>query len=189
VADLFWLIGCHGDAEKENGPYMSPADRTSINCSLRSALTVERRIARPLWNENERERIIAVKAYEVFCLRGCEHGSDLNDWLSAEREFASEADDVVVTQSAKGFDISIADRGQERMVLSISPSSLLVLWTGAGTDSSEQETAMPPSTVSLASLPEPTDPATAEVSYREGRVRLFLPVVGDGLPPTEPDNL
>jgi hypothetical protein len=152
---------------------------------MSSGLTVERRITSAFWNESERERIISVKAYEVFCLRNCGHGADVNDWLSAEGELSSAADDVVLTQSDKGFDISIADRGPGRLVLSIAPSNLLILWTDAEADSGEQEVDTPASTLSLAALPEPTDPEKAEVSYREGRVWLFLPVVGNGVPPAE----
>ena len=29
---------------------------------------------------------IARRAFELFCARGCQHGSDLDDWLRAERE-------------------------------------------------------------------------------------------------------
>jgi hypothetical protein len=29
---------------------------------------------------------VARRAYELFCARGCAHGSDLDDWLQAERE-------------------------------------------------------------------------------------------------------
>ncbi len=29
---------------------------------------------------------IALRAYEFFLQRGCEHGRDLDDWLQAERE-------------------------------------------------------------------------------------------------------
>ena len=142
--------------------------------------TVERRIATALGNQDERDRIIAMKAYEFFCSRGCEHGSDLDDWLSAERDLSSAADDVLVTRSEEGFDISIAERAQrERIFLSIAPSSLLVLWTGAGTNSSQQNTNFPCSTLSLASLPKPADPTRAEVTYRDGRVWVHLPYLGN----------
>ena len=58
----------------------------------------------------------------------CKQGSDLDDWLSAERELSSAADDVLITQSEAGFDVSIAERAQEdRIFLSIAPSSLLIL--------------------------------------------------------------
>ena len=151
----------HGDGKAflrygEQRPHMSQTAPTSTQPPLSPGPTVETRIATALWNQDERDRIIAMKAYELFCSRGCEHGSDLDDWLSAERELSSAGDDVLVTWSEAGFDISIADRAQQdHMVLSIAPSSLLVLWTGAGTNSSEQNPNFRSSTLSLASLPEP----------------------------------
>ena len=30
--------------------------------------------------------VIAARAYELFCARGCEPGHDLDDWLRAEAE-------------------------------------------------------------------------------------------------------
>jgi hypothetical protein len=164
---------------------MSQAAPTSAHAPLGPGPTVERKIATALWNQDERDRIIAMKAYELFCSRGCEHGSDLDDWLSAEREQSSEADDVVIMQSEVGFDISIAERArQERILLSIAPTSLLILWTGAGTNSNEQDAK--PSTLRLASLPEPTDPARAEVAYRDGRVSVHLPYAGNASEPNTP---
>ena len=159
---------------------MSQIAPTSTQPPVSPGPTVTRRIATALWNQDERDRIIAMKAYEFFCSRGCEHGSDLDDWLSAERELSSAADDVMVTRSEAGFDFSIAGRAQqEHIFLSIAPSSLLVLWTGAGTNSSEQDTNFQRSTLSLAFLPEPADPARAEVTYRDGRVWVHLPYVGN----------
>jgi Protein of unknown function (DUF2934) len=163
---------------------MSQPDPPSIWCRLSPELTVERRIATALWNEHERDRIIAMKAYEAFCLRGCEHGSDLDDWLSAERELMSEADDVVITESKGGFDISIAEHPQkERIFLSIAPSSLLILWTGGDTNSSGE---IQCSTLNLTSLPEAADATRAEVTYRDERVWLRLPHVGGAHSPSEP---
>jgi Protein of unknown function (DUF2934) len=34
---------------------------------------------------------IAARAYELYEARGCEHGHDLEDWLSAEAEIASKS--------------------------------------------------------------------------------------------------
>jgi hypothetical protein len=159
---------------------MSQIAPTSTQPPVSPGPTVQRRIATALWNQDVRDRTIAMKAYEIFCSRGCEHGSDLDDWLSAERELSSAADDVMVTRSEAGFNISIAERAQqEHILLSIAPSSLLVLWTGAGTNSSEQDTNVQHSTLSLASLPEPADPARAEVTYCDGRVWVHLPYIGN----------
>lgn len=43
----------------------------------------------PTENEALREEI-AHRAYTKFCDRGCEHGSDTEDWLAAEREVLAE---------------------------------------------------------------------------------------------------
>jgi Protein of unknown function (DUF2934) len=162
-------------------------DPTSLWCTLSPKLTVERRIATAVSNQHERERIIAMKAYEAFCLRGFEHGSDLDDWLNAERALSPCADDIAVTQSDGGFDISLAARAeQEHIVLHIAPSSLLILWSGAETNSSEQNTDLHRSTFSLASLPEVIDPARAEVAYRDNRVWVHLPYGHNGHLPSEP---
>ena len=32
---------------------------------------------------------IALRAYQIFLERGCEHGHDVDDWLQAEREIRS----------------------------------------------------------------------------------------------------
>ena len=160
---------------------MSHIDLTSTRCSLGHGLAVERRIATALWNQQERDRIIAAKAHEVFCSRGCEHGFDLDDWLKAEQELASQSDDVLITQSEAGLEISIAERAEQRcIVLSIAPSNLLILWTHGETDTSEQDAITLHPALNLASLPETTEPEDSEVSYRDGRVWLRLPYVGNG---------
>ena len=34
---------------------------------------------------------IAVRAYELYCARGCEDGHDVDDWLQAEAELRDQA--------------------------------------------------------------------------------------------------
>lgn len=29
---------------------------------------------------------VAIRAYEIYCGRGCEHGHDLDDWVEAEHQ-------------------------------------------------------------------------------------------------------
>ena len=121
---------------------MSHTDSTLIRCNLNGELSVERRTATALGNERERERMIAVKAHEIFCSRGFEHGFDLDDWFNAERELSPEASDVVITETKAGFDVSIAERPEQACIaLSIAPSSLLILWTGDRLTSAEPNSA------------------------------------------------
>jgi hypothetical protein len=45
-----------------------------------------------------------MKAYELFCLRGCDHGTEVEDWVSAKRDLSSESDDVAIEKSDAGED-------------------------------------------------------------------------------------
>ena len=167
---------------------MDKIDPISIRCTLGCGLKVERRMATALWNQHERQRIIALKAHEVFCSRDCEHGFDLEDWLKAEQEISSQTDDVRITQSEAGFDISIAKRaGQMCIVLSIAPSNVLILWSKDEMDTSEHDTKIY-STLSLAPLAETVDPERGEVTFRDDRMWLHLPHV-DGGGVSQPDTV
>ena len=160
---------------------MSHTAPTSIRCNLGRGVTVEKRIADAFWNQEERERIIALRAHDVFCSRGCEHGFDVDDWLRAEQELSSEADDVLLEQSTAGFEISIAERIEQAcIVLNMAPSSLLIVWTRSDPDGGEQGPVIQHSSLNLVTLPEAVDPEKADVAFREGRVWLHLPFVVQG---------
>ncbi|HEY2743192.1 MAG TPA: DUF2934 domain-containing protein [Polyangia bacterium] len=40
-------------------------------------------------SESVSRDLIALRAYERFVARGCQHGHDVEDWLSAERELTA----------------------------------------------------------------------------------------------------
>jgi hypothetical protein len=77
----------------------------SIKTTAKSAKTTAPKVARASKSKsaskNEVTRVpqqlsqlthdsIAVRAYELFCTRGYEHGHDVEDWLAAERELSTE---------------------------------------------------------------------------------------------------
>lgn len=37
---------------------------------------------------------VSVRAYEIYCIRGCIDGFDVDDWLEAERQLQAGADDT-----------------------------------------------------------------------------------------------
>ena len=165
---------------------MSHMASTSVPCNSVRGVTVEKRIATALWNQHERESIIALKAHEVFRSRGCEHGFDLDDWLLAEQELSSRADDVLLTQAAAGFEVSIAERVEQAcIVLSMAPSSLLIVWSREETDTGERGPIMQHSALSLVALPKAVVPEKADVTFRDGRVWLHLPYVDNSDSPSE----
>jgi Protein of unknown function (DUF2934) len=178
---LFGSSGAQAVGERKATPRMTHIAPTSMRCNLGGGVTIERRIATALWNQDEHERIIALKAHEAFCSRGCKHGFDLDDWLRAEQELSSEAGDVLLTQSPTGFEISIAERIEQAfIVLNMAPSSLLILWTRSELDGGEQVPVVQHLSLNLVSLPKAVDPENADVVFREGRVWLHMPFVGQG---------
>ncbi|MBI2765941.1 MAG: DUF2934 domain-containing protein [Chloroflexi bacterium] len=46
----------------------------------------------PAEPSRQREQL-AIKAYEIYCARGGEHGHDLDDWIEAERQLRMESAD------------------------------------------------------------------------------------------------
>jgi hypothetical protein len=121
-----------------------------------------------------------MKAYELFCLRGCDHGTEVEDWVSAKRDLSSESDDVAIEKSDGGLDISITgERAPQGLIfLSVAPSSLLILWTGGEANSSDEDANICSSILTLVFFPELADPARAVVTYRDDRVHLHLAYVG-----------
>ena len=47
-------------------------------------------IEKHLIGHYEREKLISLRAYEIWNRRGCTHGYDIDDWLSAENELINE---------------------------------------------------------------------------------------------------
>jgi Protein of unknown function (DUF2934) len=169
---------------------MARADAPSAFFTLTSGLTAEKRVATDLWNQNERQRLIAKKAYEAFYSRGYEHGLDVEDWLTAEHALSAAADDFTINETDKGFDISLGTRPEKRhLILHIAPSSVLALWTAHHTDAAEQNGEFQTSGLSVAVLPENIDPAGAEVGYRDDRVSIHLPYAVDGQTPSETSDV
>jgi hypothetical protein len=64
----------HGDGKAflrygKQRPHMSQTAPTPAQPPVSPGPTVERRIATALWNKDERDRIIAMKTYELFFAR------------------------------------------------------------------------------------------------------------------------
>lgn len=51
-------------------------------------------------NHHPTHEHIAVRAYEIYMLRGAAHGRDLDDWLQAERELAAKSNNASARRHA-----------------------------------------------------------------------------------------
>jgi hypothetical protein len=76
---------CHNDRERRS---MSPSERPKIERKRKP--TASALVTAP-GNDSAgvSDTDIALRAFAYYCERGYQHGSDLEDWLRAERELAT----------------------------------------------------------------------------------------------------
>ena len=69
---------------------MSPSERPKTDRKRTTRKTTTAALAAAPGNDSPRvsETDIALRAFSLYCQRGCQHGADLEDWLRAERELA-----------------------------------------------------------------------------------------------------
>ncbi len=60
-------------------------DAKKFLSAVRPKTSTSRKPAMKMLNRQEIENLIREQAYKIFEQRGCSHGSDLDDWLQAER--------------------------------------------------------------------------------------------------------
>ena len=118
-----------------------------------------------------------MRAFALFSRRGQWHGLDLDDWLEEEGEISLAEDEVVLSESDERIDISISAARAEpgHIILSLSPESVLVLWTRSENGAADQDAQIPNPGLRLLLLPRSVDPEKAAVEYNDGRVWLQLP--------------
>jgi hypothetical protein len=113
---------------------------------------------------------VAKRAYEIFEKRGCNHGFDLEDWMSAEKELLR--DDFDGNTSAFRFLLEYPQVPEVTTILSLTTHSLVVLRSHARLVSKANNH---PSVLSVHVLPEEIDPAQAEVKAVDGLLHVYLP--------------
>jgi hypothetical protein len=119
--------------------------------------------------EQHREMIratIAKRAHELFQLRGCEHGLDLEDWVIAEQELVHQN----LNGNSHGFCILVdCPRDPDiTTILSVTSRSLLVFRSRA-------TAAHSPELVAVHLLPETVHPLQTAVDAVDGVLQVHLP--------------
>ena len=113
---------------------------------------------------------VSKRAYEIFEKRGCKHGFDLEDWMSAEKELLR--DDFDGNTSAFHFLLEYPRVPEVTTILSLTTHSLVVLRSHARLVSKANNH---PSVLSVHVLPEEIDPAQADVKAVDGLLHVYLP--------------
>jgi Protein of unknown function (DUF2934) len=129
-------------------------------------------------NEDRHREIIqsavAKRAYQIFETRGCKHGFDLEDWMSAEKELLR--DDFDGDTSAFHFLFEGARDPEAATILSLTTHSLVVFRSHSRLVS---KTNNRPDILSVHVLPEEIDPAQADVKAVNGLLHVYLPKKND----------
>src|ERR1700686_5724703 len=127
--------------------------------------------------ESSRERhqeilqsTVARPAYDIFERHGCRHGSDLEEWVAAEKELLR--DDLDGDSSRFRFLIECPRDPEVTTILSMTTHSLIVFRSHARHAS---EVDNRPDVLSVHILPEEIDPALAEVKTVEGLLHVCMP--------------
>lgn len=113
---------------------------------------------------------VARRAYEIFEQRGRLHGSHLDDWAAAEKEFLR--DDFDGDPSRFHFLFECPRDLEVTTILSLTTHSLIVLRTHArhvGEGDSR------PDVLSVHILPEEIDPTLTDVKTVEGLFHVYIP--------------
>jgi len=130
--------------------------------------------------------LISRRAYELFELRGSEHGHDREDWVQAVSEILVDVP-VDITETETGFTIHAAVPGfsEKEIEVRVAPRSVCI--TGKREEVSEQTDEKTASTVRRSSqifrafdLPSEVDPGQVSATVNDGILEIEISKVGVG---------
>jgi hypothetical protein len=113
---------------------------------------------------------VAKRAYQIFEKRGCKHGFDLEDWMSAEKELLR--DDFDGNTSEFHFLLEGPQDPEVTTILSVTTQSLVVFRSHTRLVRKADNR---PEVLSVHILPEEIDPAQANVKAVDGLLHVYMP--------------
>lgn len=125
---------------------------------------------------NETKELIAQRAYEIYESRGGAHGSDRDDWFTAEGEVLPKLDvELRVTDGAAEFTAQIP--GFRAKDLEVEVGHRLAVVLGIHPDSKLTADGVPKKkkVMRIIELPFDVDPASAAAKLQGGILRVVLP--------------
>jgi hypothetical protein len=112
---------------------------------------------------------VAKRAYQIFEKRGCKHGFDLDDWMSAEKELLR--DDFDGNTSEFHFLLECPRDPEVTTILSLTTHSLVVFRSDSRLARKADNR---PNVLSVHVLPEEIDPVQADVKAVDGLLHVYL---------------
>jgi len=142
-------------------------EKQARKCRNNWVITVESK------NEQHQEIILSTiskRAYELFERRGCAHGFDLEDWITAEREFLQ--NDSNGNTSQFDFFIECPRDPEVTTILSVTTHSMVVFRSHARRNGAINRG---PDVVSVHIFPEEIDTTQADVNRVDGLLHVHVP--------------
>ena len=113
---------------------------------------------------------VARRAYQIFEKRGCKHGFDLEDWMSAEKELLR--DDFDGNTSEFHFLLEGPQDPEVTTILSVTTRSLVVFRIHTPLVSKADNRT---DVLSVHVLPEEIDPTQVDVKAVDGLLHVYMP--------------
>jgi HSP20 family protein len=125
------------------------------------------------WEIQEIENQIAHRAYEIFEVRGCEHGHDWEDWFRAESEVLRPVS-VAISDSSQRISVRVNVFGFEasEIKVGVEPSRVTVVGIKANTIPATPD--YPGRTFRIIELPTQVNPEAAAIAFESGVIKLEL---------------
>jgi hypothetical protein len=142
-------------------------DRAVRKCLKNWVITIES-------SEDRHKQVIqstvAKRAYQIFEKRGCKHGFDVEDWMSAEKELLR--DDFDGNTSEFHFLLECPRDPEVATILSLTTHSMVVFRSHSQLVS---QAGNRQDVLSVHVLPEEIDPAQADVKAVDGLLHVYMP--------------
>jgi HSP20 family molecular chaperone IbpA len=125
------------------------------------------------WEIQQIENQIAHRAYELFQVRGCEHGHDWEDWFRAESEVLRPVS-VAISESSQRISMRVNVLGFEAGEVKVSVDPTRVTVVGSKAKASPATSDYPEQTFRIIELPAQVNPEAAAVVFESGVIKLEL---------------
>jgi HSP20 family protein len=131
---------------------------------------------RPSEVESEIQQIenqIARRAYELFQVRGCEHGHDWEDWFRAESELLRPIS-VAISESSLRVSVRVNVFGFEAGEVKVSVEPARITVVGAKSKATRAASDYPDQTFRIIDLHTNVNPEAAAIVFESGVIKLEL---------------
>jgi len=125
---------------------------------------------------NETRALIAQRAYEIYRSRGGAHGSDQDDWFSAEQEVLPKlAIEYAVTDNAVRFTAQVPGFDARDLEVTLGHRRAVVCGVHSDSNQAADGGRKDKKVMRIVDLPFDVDPVSARATLQSGTLQVVLP--------------